>query len=231
MNDLINRIINADCLDVMKDMPDKCVDLIVTSPPYNLGNNHHTGNKKHNPYNDDMPEDIYQIWQITVLNECYRILKDVGSMMYNHKNRIKDGISITPYQWLLKTNFIVKQEIVWQNRSQNFDPIRFYPFTERVYWLAKQSKTVMHNILQRSDICKWNAEGIDKEHSRSFPLEMVEDLIVVFPDAKLIFDPFAGSGTTAVAAKELNRRFICVELDPKYVEIGNKRLRQEVLGI
>ena len=121
---------NGDCLEVMRELPDESVDLIITSPPYNLGKTHHTGNKRfksYSEYNDNMPEELYQRWQIEVLQECFRILKPSGSMFYNHKNRIKKGVQITPYEWLLKTDFVIKQEIVWQNGSQNFDKIRFYP--------------------------------------------------------------------------------------------------------
>jgi len=100
----------GDCLSILKDFPSSSVDLIITSPPYNLGKRHHTGGKYHIPYFDNMPEAEYQKWQIEVLNECYRILKPTGSMMYNHKNRIKNGVQITPYEWLLKTKFIIKQE-------------------------------------------------------------------------------------------------------------------------
>ena len=98
-----------------------------------------------------MPEDLYQKWQIEVLNECCRVLKQNGSMWYNHKNRIKNGVQITPYEWILKSDFIVKQEIIWENGSQNFDKIRFYPMTERVYWLAKDSKTKMFNTIDHHD--------------------------------------------------------------------------------
>src|SRR5699024_12168971 len=78
----------------MKRIPDGSVDLIITSPPYNLGAKHHTGNKvfkAYSEYSDDMPESVYQEWQKNILNECFRVLKDNGSMWYNHKNRIKDG--------------------------------------------------------------------------------------------------------------------------------------------
>ena len=110
-----------DCLDGMKLIDDKSIDLVITSPPYNLGNTHHTGNKRHYTYDDNFPEEIYQKNQIETLNECYRILKPNGSMFYNHKNRIKKGIQITPYEWLLKSKFVIKQEIVWIYRSQYFD--------------------------------------------------------------------------------------------------------------
>ena len=129
------EIKQGDCLELMKEMPDGSVDLIITSPPYNLGNTHHTGNKRFKPYgkhNDDMKELDYQDWQVEVLNECFRILKDDGSMLYNHKNRISKGVQITPYQWLLKTDFVIKQEVVWQNGSQNFDKIGRASCRERV---------------------------------------------------------------------------------------------------
>ena len=134
----LNKIYNEDCLDGLKKLNDNSIDLIITSPPYNLGKQHHTGNKRfksYNEYNDNMPEELYQQWQIEILNECYRVLKDDGSMWYNHKNRIKNGVQISPYEWLLKTQFshLIKQEIVWFNGSQNFDKIRFYPMTEKEY--------------------------------------------------------------------------------------------------
>lgn len=222
------KLIKGDCLEVMKKMPDNCIDLTVTSPPYNLGKNHHTGNKKHNPYFDDMPELAYQEWQINILNEIFRITKDSGSLIYNHKNRIKKGEQITPYSWLLKTNWIVKQELVWFNRSQNFDKIRFYPMTERIYWLAKNSNTKLFNAINHHDLfsaAEWKAEGIKKEHTRSFPEKMVDDFLKCFPDSRNVFDPFMGSGTTGKMALLNGRDFIGIEKDDKYFEIAKKRIK------
>ena len=151
----LNKIYNEDCLEGMKRIPDNTIDLIITSPPYNLGKQHHTGNNRfkcYEDYDDNMPEELYQQWQVEVLKECYRVLKHDGSIWYNHKNRIREGEQITPYQWLLQTDFVIKQEIVWFNRSQNFDKIRFYPMTERVYWLSKSAKTKMFNAINRHDV-------------------------------------------------------------------------------
>jgi site-specific DNA-methyltransferase (adenine-specific) len=97
MDRWLNQIIEGDCLEVMKELPSESVDLVVTSPPYNIGNAQHTGNKRHFAYNDNLPEECYQQWQIDILTECARILKPTGSIMYNHKNRIKEGRQITPY--------------------------------------------------------------------------------------------------------------------------------------
>ena len=83
------KLINDDCLKVLPTLADNSVDLIITSPPYNLGNNHHTGNKQHRAYDDNLPEIKYQEQQLQFLNECFKVLKEDGSLIYNHKNRIK----------------------------------------------------------------------------------------------------------------------------------------------
>jgi len=222
-----NTVIQGDCLEVMKSIPDKSIDIVFTSPPYNLGNTHHTGNKRHKAYNDSLPEKEYQEWQIAVLNECYRVLKDDGSLIYNHKNRIKNGVQITPYEWLLKTPFIIKQELVWFNGSQNFDKIRFYPMTERIYWLVKNPKTKLFNTINHHDLFdkkEWKAVGTKGHHTRAFPEKMVTDILSCFPDVKIVLDPFAGSGTTGIACKNTGRNYILIEKEPEYIEIINKRL-------
>ena len=224
MEQYLNKIICGDCLEVMKKMPDKSVDLVLTSPPFNLGNNHHTGSKKHKAYNDDLPENEYQKLQITILNELHRIVAVNGSVLYQHKNRIKEGVQISPYQWLLESKWKIKQEIVWFNGSQNFDKIRFYPMTERVYWLAKTPDTIFHNVINHHDLFHWKATGTNNEHTRAFPLEMATDLIQCFPLAKNVMDIFSGSGTTAVAAKQLGRNFIGIEISPEYCKIAQDRL-------
>lgn len=225
--DYINKVICGDCLEVMKGIPNESIDLVVTSPPFNLGNIHHTGNIQHSPYFDDLPEKDYQDWQINVLDECFRIIKEKGSVLYHHKNRIKNGKQITPYDWLLKTKLIVKQELVWFNGSQNFDKCRFYPMTERIYWLSKSIDTKFYNTINHHDLFKWNSVGTNKEHTRAFPEEMVMDILQCFVDSNIVLDPFLGSGTTAVACKQLNRNFIGIEINQDYCDIANKRLQQE----
>ena len=224
-------IYNGDCLDVMKRFPDRYVDLIITSPPYNLGNKHHTGDKSFKPYNthdDNMPEDSYQEWQIMVLNECCRILKDDGSIFYNHKNRIRGGRSITPYEWLLKTNLILKQELVWFNGSQNFDKIRFYPMTERVYWLSKSTKTKFKNNINSHDLFEWKSVGTRGAHKRAFPESMVQNFIDCYPADVIVLDPFSGSGTTGVVCAKSGRKFIGIEIDKEYYDISKTRIQGEI---
>ena len=218
----MDKITCIDCIEGLSQLEEQSIDMIITSPPYNLGNNHHTGHKRHKPYEDNRNEDEYQDWQINVLNHCHRVLKNSGSMFYNHKNRIKDGISISPYEWLLQSMFIIKQELVWINRSQNFDKIRFYPFTERIYWLVKDRKTVLFNTIDHHDVFdwkEWKPVGLNQKHSRAFPKKMVFDILSCFPDSKIVLDPFAGSGTTLIVAKEMEKNFIGFEIEQSYCEM------------
>ena len=223
-------LFNGDCLEYLKKMEDNSIDLIITSPPYNLGKFHHTNNhhfQAYSEYDDNMPEELYQKWQVEILNECYRVLKEGGSILYNHKNRIREGLQITPYEWILKTNFIVKQEIVWQNGSHNFDKIRFYPFTERIYWLAKSPKTKLNNVISHTDVftsSEWKPQGTEKEFKRAYPEQMVKDLISCFEESKIVLDPFSGSGTTCKVAKEMGKTFIGIELGKEYFEMSKNRL-------
>ena len=228
------RLWHGDCLELMREIPDNYVDLIITSPPYNLGKSHHTGDnrfKSYEEYDDNMPEKLYQQWQIGFLNECYRILSPSGSMWYNHKNRIRNGVQITPYEWILKSKFanLVKEEIVWVNGSQNFDKCRFYPMTERVYWLVKDPKTKMFNSINHHDVFgakEWKPVGAKGQFKRAFPVQMPQDIIQCFPEAKVILDPFMGSGTTGVACVNTNRNFIGIELDEGYFNIAKKRIEE-----
>lgn len=224
---MINKIHNEDCLSLLYKIKDNSIDLTITSPPYNLGVKHHTGNntfEAYDEYIDDIPEDEYQIQQIKILNEIYRATKQGGSIMYNHKNRIKKGKQITPYEWILKTDWTLKQEIVWFNGSQNFDKCRFYPMTERIYWLSKGTDTNFTNNINQHDLIKDTAEGTDKEHKRSFPVKLAQRFIICFPDAKLIFDPYMGSGTTAIASIKEKRNYIGSEISRNYCKIANERI-------
>ena len=137
----INKIYNENCLETMAKMPDNFIDLTVTSPPYNLGVKHHTGNnifKAYDEYIDDMPEDEYQQQQIKVLNEMHRILKPNGSVFYNHKVRVAQHKASHPIEWILKSNLTFRQQIVWDRKSSPaVAPIRYMPTTELVFWLTK----------------------------------------------------------------------------------------------
>lgn len=222
----LNKIYNASWQDGFKDIPDKYIDLIITSLPYNLGGKFHTGNTRYNQayntYDGNVPEDEYQKQQIEFLDACYNKLKDSGSMFYNHKPRIKKGVCIYPLEWILKSKFILKQEIVWRNGSQNFDKIRFYPMTERIYWLVKNTKTKLFNKVGFSDIWEFKNSKRHSIHKATFPIDLPLTIIQCFEDAEIVCDPYMGIGTTAKAVLQLNSeqnkniKYIGFEIDKMY---------------
>jgi len=220
----------GDCREILPKLPK--VDLVLTSPPFNLGTIHHTNNYRHSPYPDDLPENEYQQQQIDILNMCWDVTEFDGSLFYEHKNRIRDGLQISPYRWLFKTKWLDKQEIVWENRSHNFDKIRFLPKTQRIYWMVKQSSTQLdNNDLLLEDLWRLKPEGIGVSHARAFPQTIPDRILACFPSKHLILDPFLGSGTTAFCAKKLGRKCIGIEIEERYCEIAAQRCSQMVMKL
>ncbi len=140
-NEYLNKIIQGDTLTVLKTLPDEIVDVGVTSPPYNKGENQKgwlVRNVKYSGATDRLPEDLYQKNQIEVLDEIYRITKPGGSFFYNHKIRWERGELLHPMDWLRKTRWVVRQEIIWDRMiAANIRGWRFWQVEERIYWLYK----------------------------------------------------------------------------------------------
>jgi len=205
-------------------------------PPYNLGGDFHTtSNHKRISYgsykshSDNLEESEYQKWQIDFLNQCFKILKPKGSMFYNHKIRIKNGLAIHPISWILKSKFLLKQEIVWnQKKSANSDKIRFFPYTERIYWIVKDARVKADNTTSLSDC--WDIVPVNNRkhtgHVAVMPEKVVNNILSSVV-GQLVLDPFIGSGTTAVVCQNLNRDFIGIEISPEYCKIAEKRLNPE----
>ncbi len=128
--EFINKIICGDCVEVMKQMLDESVDLVVTSPPYNLKNSTGNGMKagtktgkwKNNPlqngyahHDDEMPHDKYVEWQRACLSEMTRLLKDTGAIFYNHKWRVQNGLIQDRAD--IVEGFPVRQIIIWRRKA------------------------------------------------------------------------------------------------------------------
>lgn len=222
-----NNIYNVDCLVGLRGLKSDSIDLVVTSPPYNIGNFNNHGQDLGTYAGNNMSEDVYQDWQLEILSELHRVVKPSGSVFYNHKVRIKDGVAIHPLEWIFKSDFTLKQEITWnQGRGANSAKIRFFPFSERIYWLTKTPKTRLNNVGNLKDVWDVPRRTTRRQsgHLAVMPDEIVENILSAFPDASNVLDPFAGSGTTLAVAKESGRDYLGFEICPDYYRAIKDRM-------
>ncbi len=237
--DFINKVICGDCLEELKKIDSDSIDCVITSPPYNKNSagrkcsktdSWSRANIDYGDFKDNLPEQEYQDWQKEIIRELVRIIKPSGSIFYNHKYRIVNHAVISPEQWL--SEFIIRQVIVWDRGSSPvLEPIRFMPKTEQIYWITKQRATPYFTKqgFQYKDVWRINPDS-GNDHPAPFPIEIPSRCIIAAcPENGIVLDPFMGSGTTALAAKNLKRNYIGIEINPEYVKIANERLRQNIL--
>ncbi|MBQ2879242.1 MAG: hypothetical protein IJE27_00950 [Anaerotignum sp.] len=235
---LENKIILGDCLEAMKRMPTESIDLIITSPPYNLKNSTGNGMKDgrggkwenaalQNGYlehSDNMPYNEYCQWQRKCLRQMMRLIKNDGAIFYNHKWRVQGGL-LQDRSEIVK-GFPVRQIIIWKRKGGiNFNPGYFLPTYEVIYVIAKPDFKLKKGANKLGDVWEITQE-LKNPHPAPFPLELI-DRIVSSTNANIILDPFSGSGTTAVAAQQNDRKFICIDNSQKYCEMAQKRIKGE----
>jgi site-specific DNA-methyltransferase (adenine-specific) len=235
INQYIDQFICGDSLSVMKDLPSESVDLIVTSPPYNLKNSTGNGMKDgrggkwanaslvngYSHHNDCMPHEEYVEWQRNCLTQMLRLVKQSGAIFYNHKWRVQNGL-LQDRQDIL-SGFPVRQIIIWQRKGGiNFNKGYFLPTYEVIYMICKSEFYLQAGANAHGDVWEFTQE-MNNGHPAPFPTALIER-IIGSTSASLILDPFMGSGTTAVAAKKLSRNFIGIEISPEYIELAKKRL-------
>ena len=226
-------IYHADCREVLPTLDP--VDLIVTSPPYNLGGQKASGTYFRNLQDgyectsDDLPDADYQTDQRTILHLMWRCLSDSGAIFYNHKPRV-GGDRVWLPSFVLDSGLPLRQIIVWDRGSGfNRQFAYFVPSYEWIMLLAKPD----FRLTTRSVDDVWRippASGSAAEdHPAPFPLAIPKLAIASVETAASVLDPFAGSGSTLRAAKDLGRRAIGIELSERYCEIAARRLGQEVM--
>lgn len=226
----------GDCLAVLPTLGTwDGFDLVFTSPPYNLGRNDWDmggeGRRRRTEgigYGDALPEAEYRAQQRAVLSALYAVVVDGGSCFYNHKCRVRDGRLIHPLEWV-GDPWIVRQEIVWDRGStHNHEPTLFWPEDERVYWLTKGKPRVPSGGVRLPTVWRDTPASKTNRHPAPFPLPMPRRIIERF-GARAVLDPYAGSGTTLLAAKLAGVRATGVEKSERYAEMAARRLSQEVL--
>ena len=222
----------------MASMCNEFVKCVVTSPPYNLGGDFHTfvdGKRvtygDYVGFADKLPEEEYRRQQLGLLNECYRITKNDGYMFYNHKNRIINGTTSSPLEWVLQSKWNLVQIVVLDfGATANVDKRRFFPVHELLFILNKDPKQKLSNNDCFTDV--WKMKKVPRKvsgHPATFDIELPNRCIKASTNVgDLVFDPYAGTGTTLLSAKQLDRRFIGCEISREYITLIDERMKFDI---
>ncbi len=232
-----NKIICGDCIEIMKTIPQKSIDLIVTSPPYNIKNSSGNGMKDgrggkwknaalvngYSDHSDSMPHDEYVIWQRNCLTQMLKLLTDDGAIFYNHKRRVQNGL-LQDRQDIVD-GFPVRQIIIWKRKGGiNFNAGYFLPTYEVIYLIAKPGFKLVPKANAYGDVWEFSQE-MNNPHPAPFPVALI-DRIISSTYAKTVLDPFMGSGTTAISALNNEREYVGIDSSPEYCKMAENRIHQ-----
>lgn len=223
IRDLENKIINADCMDILKQLPDNCVDLVLTDPPYNASNSNIS-------FQDKGFNSVEEKWDKD-FNATYFLDSVLEKVKYNGS-----VLAFCSYHTLgqyLNWGKMKIQQIIHWNKSNAFPAIAkvYTPSIEYCVWFVNKGSPYVFNkkYAERDLIVTPICQGKERiGHPTQKPLELFEKLLLVHSNENdLVLDCFSGSGTTAVACHRLKRRFICIEKDAEYWAKSVERLKAE----
>ena len=252
MTKFLNKIVNGNSLEILKTIPNKIFDLIFVDPPYNL----QIGKKlkrpddsKVNGVNDKWDQfksfNDYDNFCKKWLKECKRVLKDNGSIWVigTYHNIFRLGYHMQ------NIGFWILNDVIWKknNPMPNFRGTRFTNAHETLIWASKNKKSkytfnyqslkcLNDDLQMRSDwtlpICN-GSERIKKNgkkvHSTQKPESLLHRILLASTNKNdFVFDPFLGTGTTAVVAKKLGRNYFGIEREKKYFNTAKQRLEKTI---
>ena len=245
--EFINRIIQGDCIQILREkFPDNCIDMVFVDPPYNL-------KKEYERYHDDKETKEYIDWCKTWLSEIVRVTKPTGSIFVMNIPKwltyFAEHLNKIAYfrHWIVwnsmgapkgKTFLPSHYGILWYTKTKKY---KFYDIraphprcracSELIAdWGGKKNTlhpfgTLVSDVF--SDIHRIRHKKRRDEHPCQLPIPLLERLILAVTDEnEIVLDPMVGTGTTCIAAKRLGRRFIGIDIDPKYVEISKQNLER-----
>jgi len=246
----LDRVIRGNSIEVLKQLPEKSVDLIFADPPYNLqlkSDLHRPDNSKVDGVDDAWDRfasfEAYDTFTRDWLTEAQRVLKDNGALWVigSYHNIFRVGAI------LQDLGFWILNDVIWRktNPMPNFRGTRFTNAHETMIWCAKSehqkkytfnydAMKVMNDDLQmRSDwlmpICTGKErlkQNGQKAHATQKPEALLHRIILATSNkGDVILDPFFGTGTTGVVAKRLGRHYIGIEREAEYVELAMRRLK------
>ncbi len=214
---MINQVIQGDCLEELSKIKEDFI--IVTDPPFNIG--YHYKN-----YKDKLKENEYYEW----LSEILKIAPFVCIHYPEQLYKLSFQMGLFPdkiVSWVYNSNTAKQhRDIAFFGVKLDFKKLKQpykNPTDKRIAKRISEGKSARGydwwNINQVKNVSKSKSS-----HPCQMPVEVMENIIKLLPEDKLIVDPFAGSGTTGVACKNLSRNFILIEKEPEYIKIINERL-------
>ena len=247
----VDKILMGETVEVLKTFPDECIDVIFADPPYFMQTDKKTlqradGTGKFKGCDDSWDKysgyEEYDEFSIAWLKECKRVLKPNGTIWV-----IGSFQNIYRLGYIMQNlDFWILNDIIWSktNPTPNMSGTRFCNAHETLLWCAKSNKSkftfnyktmkALNNEKQDKSvwnlgICQGNERLKDdngrKLHNTQKPLQLLEKIILSSTKPNdMVLDPFFGTGTTGVAAKKYNRRFIGIEREPKYVSGAQNRI-------
>ena len=213
----VNKIIQGDCLEVMKDIPDKSIDMILTDPPYFLPATHYQTRKVFSRNFSDLG--ILEHFIKDFFSEVKRVIKDDGVIYV-----FCDGQSYPLFYYHLYHFCKSVRPLIWDKKIS----INGYSWRHQheiiIFAQMPKERPVPTGD---GDILRYSAVKIDeRKHPAEKPIELLEQFIKKSSkENDTILDPFAGSGTTGVACKMLGRNYILIEKEPEYVKICEDRIK------
>lgn len=241
----IDQIVHGDCLEIMRNIPDNSVDITFADPPFNL-------KKKYNGYKDNKKNDAYLEWCKSWISEMVRITKPTGSIfvhnipkwltfyaaflneMAHFKHWIAWDAPSGPMGKSLQPTHYGILYYVKDPVQRKFYEIRYqHKRCRKCHYLSKDyggKKDLLHPfgpLVSDSwaDIHRIKHDKYRDEHPCQLPMHLLERIILMSTDEDdIVLDPFVGTGTSAIAAKRLGRRFIGIDIDDKYADITREKL-------
>ncbi len=254
----LNKIYQIDCIKGMNEILDKnSIDIIVTSPPYNIGVNY-------NSHNDNMKFEDYLEWMGGFGKACKRVLKDDGSLFFNIGDKASDQFKAFEVAKHINSGLSLQNTIHWIKSiaipEENINVGHYKPVNSRrflnnlheyIFHFTKTQEVELDRLAigvpyaDKSNITRWKGANkndlrdrgniwyipyetvkSEKEHPAAFPKKLPEMCIKLhgYDEKTVVLDPFAGSGTTCVAAKELGCKYIGFEIDMVYAKICREKL-------
>ena len=242
IDELINKVFNESCLDTMKRIPDDFVDVVITSPPYNMNLRIRNGeycsrqivkeiSTKYEDFPDNLPIDEYYKFHSEVLKELLRI-----SNLVFYNVQIVTGSKRAIFKMIGEFSENLKDIIIWDKRygqpaigeqvlNRRSELILVF---EKDYPISRQFRSAVFKRGTLDDVWVIDRERKNVEgHGATFPEKLISTILENFSKKKdIIYDPFIGTGTTAVVSKKLGRNFIGSEISKKYYKECNKRLKE-----